>query len=331
MKLNPLALQASIVAAAKYLPPLKVTADEIDNRIDKPSGWTASKTGVLERRYADGQLQSALAANAAKAALESANLQLGDIDLLLSASGVPEQPIPSNAARFLAALAPDHRGIACYDLNATCLSFPVALEHAALSLTHQRYKRVLIIASEIASKGLDYSEPESAALMGDGAAAVIVERAEVPKRFASSFQTFPEGIALAEIRAGGTRLHFSDQPSTRDSLFHMDGKALFRLVSKDLTRIVNQALDRANLQLSDIDLVIPHHASFPAIELLRNRLHISPDQLYQNLATHGNTIAASIPMALSDCIESGRLNRGQNVMLVGTSAGVSIGVTIFEY
>lgn len=314
------------------LPQKVVTASELDRLIGKPDGWTARHTGVLERRWVEGELQSELGAAAARAALQEAGLDLGAVDVLIGASGVPEQPIPCTAARILAELDPAAKEVAAYDLNATCLSFLVAFDHAAQLIETGRANCVLLVSSEIASLGLDFSEAESAALMGDGAAAVLLRREEDGGRvLASRMQTFPEGIAFAELKGGGTRHHPTRCTFRKeDHLFHMKGKELFRLVSQHLGRQVAALMDAEGISWSGIKAVLAHQASGPAVELLGNRLGIPEEKLVRIYPRCGNTIAASLPMCLHELRQGMALESGDRVLFIGTSAGVSIASLLLE-
>lgn len=328
----------------------KVDASEVDKLIGRRHGWVAHRTGVISRYFINGEETAAkLGAAAIRQALSKAKLSLADVDALICASGTMQQPIPCTAALILKELGPDATGLATFDINCTCLSFVVGLDNASCLLHLGRYRRLLLVSVEVASPGLNWNEPESAALMGDGAAAVVLSKNVMSERFedresasgrslASAvhfalLKTYPEGAALAEVRAGGT-----EYPATRmsggtrqDFLFKMDGPNLFRLAAVHLPGFLEAFYSESGFSWDDIDLVIPHQASMPALKAMRRRLRIPKEKFFINVDRYGNTIAASIPIAMHQTIESGIMKRGMNVLLIGTSAGFSIGALVMTY
>lgn len=310
-----------------------VGAGEIDALTGMRSGWTAERTGVRERRWARGETQSQMGAEAAGQALADAGVFLEEVDVLIGACGAAEQSIPCTASRILSELAPRSRHVAAYDVNATCLSFLVAFDQAAMLVETGRANCVLIVSSEIASCGLNFQEAESAALMGDGAAAVLIKRVEGGSHVLSyEMRTLVEGVELAEIRGGGTRCHprrVMYQES--DYLFSMDGKGLFRLVVAPLVEMVETMLDREGLKMEEIKAVVAHQASGPAVELLSKRMGIPDGRLIRLYQKYGNTIAASLPMGLHELYQRGDLKQGDKVLFIGTSAGVSVATLLLEW
>ncbi len=322
----------ALLGTGVYLPQRVVAAAEIDGKIGKRTGWTAAHTGVLERRWVEDETQSEMGAAAARAALDDAKLGLAEVDVLICASGTPEQPIPCTAARILAELDPRATHLAAYDMNATCLSFLVAFNHAAQLIETGRAGCVLVVSSEIASAGLDFGDAESAALMGDGAAAVVLRRVESGSRVLSfEMKTYPEGVGFAELRGGGTLLHPSLHPfRPEDHLFKMRGKELFKLVSKYLGDQVEAVMGKHGVAWGDIKAVVAHQASGPAVSLLGKRLGVPEEKMIQVYPKFGNTIAASIPMALHELRSQTALRRGDKLLFIGTSAGVSIATLLLE-
>lgn len=324
-----------IIGTGKYLPSKKVASFEIDERFGKAIGWVKSKSGVEVRSFVEGETASEMAALAVHEAVKAANIELSQIDCIVSVSGTAEQPIPCNAALIQRQIGLSASRIPCFDINSTCLSFVTGLDTISYLVSSGRYKYVLLVASEVASVGLNWSAQENAMLFGDGAAAVIISssaKQEPSKILAGHMETFSEGAHFTEVRGGGTKIHPNDSRAKEtDFLFHMDGKAVFKLSSKYLHTFMERLLTEAGCTLHDIDLVIPHQASGMAMRILRNKLGIAEEKFMSIIHNHGNTIAASIPMALHEAIQQGKLVRGQRVMLLGTSAGLSIGGMIFDY
>lgn len=322
--MKPPFLPVSIVSSGKALPGRKVTSSELDARLSKSPGWVRKRSGIDHRFHANDEHQSAVAAQALNDALALGGIAADSIDLLICASGVQEQQLPSTAALVLDC-ARLRAGTPGFDVNASCISFPVALHLAASLLNTSAYRRIAIVASDLASRGIDWSNAETSLIFGDGAAAVIVERGDGSTGIeAYRLQTYPEGKAYCEIRAGTSRTpRLGAQPA--DFLFQMDGKRVFRLASSVMEGLLSELLGEAGLSLGDIDAVVPHQASHLGMRHLAERLRIPASQIVDIYATHGNQVAASIPTALHEAFVTGRAQRGQRLMLIGTAAGVSVG------
>lgn len=277
---------------------------------------------------------SQLAAAAAQAALNAAGWAAGDIDLIIGACGVMEQPIPGTAALIQRRLGLGGSGIPAFDVNATCLSFLVALDLIAMGMRVGRWRRVLLVSADIASAALDFSDPEASVIFGDGAAAVALEAtAGSSGLLAYRFETYGEEADLCRLEAGGTRLRPRDdlQGFLELARFQMDGPGVFRAAARRFPKFLNALLTEADLKIADLDLVVPHQASAAALEHLRRVLRVSPDRMVNIFADHGNQIAASMPSALHAAIAEGRVTRGDRLLLVGTAAGLSLGGAILQY
>ena len=315
-----------------------VTSDAIDTRLGLASGTVEARTGV-RRRFVERRPAAVPGAEAARAALHAAGLTLDDIDCLVAASGTPDQAMPSNAALLHHELGLSTRGIPAFDIGASCLGFLMALDVVSSLLASGRYRRVLIVASDIASCGLDWSKLESSGIFGDGAAAAVVDAGEAaaaaggPGILAASFLTLSEGVHACEIPGGGSRHHPSriDQPFPPLAQFHMDGPVIFRLAGERLTEFVDGLLAQAGVALADLHLVVPHQASGHALAFMRRRLRLRAEQVVDIFAERGNQVAASLPTALHEAITSGRLRRGDTALLIGTGAGVQMGGLVLRY
>ena len=239
------------------------------------------------------------------AARQRPRLALGRIaadrmDLILAACGVGEQPIPATAALVHGHLGLQKTGIPAYDVGATCLSFIAALDHAAMKIASGRAERALIVSADIASAGLDWSHPEAAAIFGDGAAAVVLERAgetDGSHCLALEIETWSEGRDACVLSAGGTRINPAcpGGVSPQDAMFRMDGQAAFRVTGRRLPRFLKRLLAAAGLGREQIDLVVPHQASAQGLTHAREILGFSAERVINIFATHGNQIAAAPP------------------------------------
>lgn len=328
--------RVKILGTGIYLPPQIVTAEEIDRKIGTQPGWTQRKVGVRKRYFVDQETNSQMGALAAKEAIASANLQLTDIDLIVSASGTTEQAIPCTASLIYKELAPQHQGIPAFDLDSTCLSFITALDHLSYLIEAKRYRYILLVSTEIASVELNWHHKESSALFGDGAAAVVIGPAEggTSKILASRMETYHQGAHLSEIRGGGTKYHprtYQGDLNLNDFLFDMDGQALYRMSAQHLPRFLQRLLQSANLTLQNIDMVIPHQASPAAMRLIQKRLQIADEQMFSYVDQYGNMIAASVPLGIHLATKQKKIKRGDYLLLLGTSAGLSLGGVLLVY
>lgn len=325
-----------IWGTGSYLPPQEVTAEQLDEKLNKPQGWVYKKSGVKIRHYAAGESASVMGAKAAFAALEAAGLELGDMDCIICANAIPEQLIPCTAALIQDEMWAGESGIPCFDINTTCLSFLAALDMVSYMIEAGRYDTVLLVSPEIASSGLNDKHPESATLFGDGAAAVVIGRSgegESSAIIASRMETYGSGRELSEIRGGGSGLPSTqyEAANAEQYLFAMQGEALFRKTSKLLPEFIQRLFQEACIDMSELKLVVPHQGSALAMRLLQKKLGIAPEQFMNIIENHGNMIAASLPMGIHLAVQQGRLQRGDRFALIGISAGISLGGMIIEY
>ena len=307
------------------LPRDRRSSADCDAALHLTEGTIARLTGVATRHYCGaGEDQLTMGLAAAQAALDDAGLTGADIDLIVGAAAVPYQPIPATAPAYQRGLGiPDGAAFA-FDVNSTCLSFLTALETCDALLRTGRYRRALVISSEVASRGLPWeTKPEVAGLFGDGAAAAVVSGEGTP--LITRFRTYGSGYESCNIGAGGTRFDFQREAEAfaAHSRFDMDGKALFRLTSQHFVPFVEALLDDTGWDRKEISMVIPHQASPMALAHMIRQCGFDPERVVNICAEVGNQIAASIPYALHHV--KGRLRPGDKVLMLGTSAGVSFG------
>lgn len=327
-------LPLKILGVGHYLPGRIVPSSELEQRCGLEPGWIAERQGVNERRRVTDETSSEMGAAAAREALDDAGLRPADLDLILNASGSPEQAIPDGAPLIQRRLGLGKSGIACYSVHTTCLSFLTAFDLSASLLATGRYRRILIVSSEITSKALNWTDPESSTLFGDGAAAAVLGRTpdgENSAVLAAHYETYGKGAHFAQLAGGGTRRHPNSPETTpADNLFHMDGPALLRMALRYSPRFLGH-LERAVIGgTAQLDVVIPHQASKVALDSLV-RLGFRDEQIVKTLDRLGNCIAASIPLTLHAAIRDGRLRRGNRALLIGTGAGLSFGAVVFTY
>lgn len=318
-----------IVGLGHYLPERVVANSELEAAYGLQPGWIERATGIRERRFATHETSSGMAAAAARRALDAASLTVAALDLIVVASSAPQQAIPCTAALVQRELGAPDGASACFDLNATCLSFLVALQTVAHLVDAGSYRTALVVSSEIAGRSRNPAEPESAALFGDAAAAAVLVRTppgETSALVCEQFATYSSGADLTVVRGGGTLHHPNDPATTAEmNMFSMHGPGVYKKAARVVAPFIARFLARANWERGQIDAVVPHQASGHGIGLLSERWGFRPAQLVVNLPERGNCIAASIPLALSEAVAAGRIHRGQRVMLLGTGAGLTVG------
>lgn len=322
-----------IAGMGVYLPARRVTSAELDERLGFPDGFIERKTGVAERRWIDGETTLDMGAAAARTALERASLGVQDLDLIVVAQSVPAQAIPCTAALLQRALG--GCGMPCFDVNSTCLSFLTAVDMAAHAMAAGAYRTVLVVSSEVASLGLNWSHWESSTLFGDGAAAAVLTASrdgDASAILTSRMETYSEGAEYTTIPGGGT-LNRPGRPDYRPEMdtFHMDGPRVFRLASARMAAFLERLHAPLPPHERGCDLLVPHQASIFPIRQLTARFGYAEERVVVNLTTRGNCVAASIPIALCEAIETGRLARGSRVTLIGSGAGLSLAGMVFVY
>jgi 3-oxoacyl-[acyl-carrier-protein] synthase-3 len=330
-------MRLGVLGTGKYLPKKIVRSTEIDLKLGLTAGTIESKTGVGSRHFIQDETLSQMAKYAATQALENAQLKANQIDLIISAGASPEQIIPCNAVLFQKELGLGESGIACFDIDATCLSFLSALDYASSAIAVGRYKNVLIISSEISSLGLNDEDIETVGLFGDGAVAVIVgqpDKKHSTEIIDHQLRTYSSSADLCQIVGGGSKLPGYEYCTSNKSsyLFQMNGPKLFKQAMKYLPGNVEEFFTKNNnYSLSDVKFVIPHQASGSGMALMRRRLNIEAERWVDILNTHGNCIAASLPMALHELTQNNAVKPGDLLLLIGTGAGISVGMTLLRY
>lgn len=326
---QPSSLPVQLAGLGAYLPERRVSSAALETQLGLTPGWIERRTGVCERRYADGQSTVEMAAMAIRQALAMAQREVTEIDLIIGASTAPHQAIPCTASLVQRALGAPDGGSLCFDINATCLSFLVALQNAAHLVASGAYHTAVIYSSEMPSRSLNPAEPESAVLFGDGAAAAVLTR--TPPGATSSvgpghFATFSSGAELTELIGGGTRHHPNDPTTTPEmNLFHMDGPAIFKKAGRLLGPFLTNFWAQSGTEPMAFDWVVPHQASRHGLDFLSARCGFAAERVLANLATRGNCVAASMGLVLTEAVQSGQIKRGERLLLLGSGAGLTLG------
>lgn len=322
-------MKIRICGTGRALPAQRVTAAELDRK--HGSGDLVASTGVATRYQCTSETQIDLALAAVESALVDAECSPQDIDLIISGASVPYQPIPATAPLIMHRLGVDDGTAAAFDVNATCLGFLTGLEVAARMITSGAARGAIVVASEVASRALPWdTHPDVAGLFGDGAAAAVIKSTPDGSETAVAalhMRTYPSTYDACGIGAGGTRFDFQKNPTefTANALFAMNGKDLFRVTTQHFNGFVTDLLSKAGWSHGSVDWIVPHQASPGALDHLVRQTGFSSDRVIRIAEEVGNQVAASIPFAFDVARGDGRIKRGDKVLLLGTSAGVSFG------
>ena len=317
--------QFTITGWGKYLPPHIETAEDLSKKINKSSDWIISRAGVSERRVSDIDVDK-MGAIAAKQAIGNKPAP----DLIINASGVPKQTIPDTSVFIQKELG--YEAIPSFSVHSTCLSFITAMNVAGSLIHSKAYKNILIVSSDRGTRGRNFNEPESAALLGDAAAAIYLEPSNDSSGLVDfEMSSWPKGADLTEVRGGGTNLHPQDEETQdEDNLFSMNGPEVFKYSLPKVYEMILNILKRNQLSQPDIDLLIPHQASGKGVKAYWKFGGFDKGKVMDIINETGNCVAASLPLALVMAYEQKRINEGDKIFLVGTGAGLSIASAIIR-
>ena len=323
-----------IVAMGKYLPK-KVLSADIEKKHGIPLGWSERYSGVNSRHHVTFESGGYMGARAIEKALEKASISLKDIDLIISASATFDYPLPNQASIIKQELNDGLTlDIGTIDIDTTCLSFVSGFDLASKLLDGKQYKNIVLVSSEISSKGLDESNWETLTLFGDAAVAAVLQFDETcdAEFIKGGIKTYSIGATYTMIEGGGNVCPVKEfSYDSKLHTFQMSGKKLLKLAKQKIPLFMDWFFEDLPYSLTDIEVIIPHQASKMGLLVFTQLYPFKPDQIRGNLSTNGNCIAASIPMVLHDEIEAKRIQRGQLVLLTGTSAGFSIGGVLIKY
>jgi len=323
-----------VAGSGAYLPRDTVSASRLDDLTGQPPGTTQARFGVTRRHWAcPDETSSVMGAAAARNALDEAGWDPGSLDVILGACGVMEQPIPGTSVLIQRHLGLGDSGIACFDINATCLSFLIALDRVLAGFALGDWQRALIVCADIASAALDFSDPEASVLFGDGAVAFALEAHGPHIRLSHLFRTYGEAADVCRLEAGGTRLrpHEDLDGFLAASRFQMNGREVFRATSRRFPEFLGDLLAASGIAPDDVDVIVPHQASAAALEHLKRSLPDGNARTIDVYADVGNQIATSLAFALHTARATGRLGPGDHALLIGSSAGISLGGAVIRW
>ena len=285
----------------------------------------------IRYRISGDEKQISLAVAACQKALKNANISINDIDCIVSASAVGIQPIPCMAALIHEKIAKG-TSIPALDINTTCTSFITALDTMSYLLDSGRYKRVLIVSCDVASRALNPKQKESFQLFSDGAVAFIVEKTDKEVGIIDAIQkTWSEGAHSTEIRGGLSHFHPENySESTKEEfMFDMNGKTILSLCIKVIPKMMKEFLENNNMKIADIDMVVPHQASV-AMPIIMEKMGIPKNKYINEVKEFGNMVSASVPMTLSHALEKQKIKNGDIILLMGTAAGLTTNMMLIK-
>jgi 3-oxoacyl-[acyl-carrier-protein] synthase III len=326
----PAARYSRISGTGSYLPPNRLSnqalAEQLATQgIETSDEWIVERTGIRARHFvADGVVVSDLAVEAAKRAIEAAGCTASDIDLIIVATSTPDMIFPSSACIVQQKLGV--QGCPAFDVQAVCSGFVYAMTVADAMIKTGAANKALVIGAEVFSRILDFTDRTTCVLFGDGAGAVVLEASATP------------GILATELHADGRHVNILCVPGTvsggqilGDPLLKMDGQAVFKLAVGVLEDVARSVLAKAAKTEADIDWLIPHQANIRIMQSTAKRLKLSMDKVVVTVDQHGNTSAASIPLALDTAVRSGKIQRGDTLMLEGVGGGFTWGAVLLDY
>jgi 3-oxoacyl-[acyl-carrier-protein] synthase-3 len=318
-----------VLGCGSYLPARRVTNDDLTKIVDTSDEWIVQRTGIRERHIAaDGELTSDLAVAAARAALSAAQVDAQSIDLIVLATSTPDNTFPASAVAVQAAL-----GItqgAAFDLQAVCSGFVYALATTDGLLRAGVHKRALVIGAETFSRILDWNDRGTCVLFGDGAGAVVMEAQQQPGT------RDDRGILTSHLRSDGrhkSKLYVDGGPSSTGTVGHlrMEGKDVFRFAVGAITDVIKDVFRDTGYTADDLDWFVPHQANKRIIDGSAHKLGIAPEKVVTTVDLHGNTSAASIPLALDVAVKDGRIKRGDLVLLEAMGGGFTWGAALVRW
>lgn len=318
-------MYSRIAGTGSYLPAEVLTNEELARRVDSSDEWIRTRTGIRQRHIAAAtETTSDLALHAARRALDAAGIAPHDVDLIIVATTTPDMIFPSTACILQQKLGTSHG--AAFDVQAVCSGFVYALAIADRMLVSGMARNALVIGAEIYSRILDWSDRGTCVLFGDGAGAVVLVPSKEP------------GILTAKLHADGSHRDILCVPGqvqngkvTGTPFLRMDGGAVFKFAVKVLAEVAEEALAECHMTAGSIDWLIPHQANIRIMDATAKKLHLPHEKVVVTVDRHGNTSAASIPLALDEAVRDGRIRSGQHVMLLGVGGGFTWGSVFLRW
>lgn len=320
-------IHARVIGTGSYLPGEPVSNTDLMARgIDTSDDWIVERTGIRRRHLAASDVTaSQLAYEAGARAIAAAGCAPSDIDLIIVATSTPDYIFPSTAALLQAKLGIANGG-AAFDLQAVCTGFAYALATAEKFIRSGSHQRALVVGAEVFSRILDWNDRGTCVLFGDGAGAVVLEASDAPGILATALHAdgSHHGILCVPGQVSGGNV-------TGDPFLRMDGQAVFKFAVRVLNEVAREVVDAAGLSMNDVDWLIPHQANIRIMQATAKRLGLPEERVIATVSEHGNTSAASIPLALDLAVRDGRIQRGQKILLEGVGGGFTWGAALIQF
>ena len=318
-------MYSKIIGTGSYLPAKVLTNYDLEKMVDTSHEWIVTRSGIVERHIAaEGELTSDLALQASRRAIEAAGIRPDEIDLIIVATTTPDQIFPSTAC-----ILQDKLGIkqgAAFDVQAVCSGFIYALNTADMFIRGGQVRNALVVGAEVLSRVLDWTDRSTCVLFGDGAGAVVLQASNEPGIIGAKLHSDGSQRGMLEANA-----RISDGKVEGNPYVYMDGQAVFKFAVRVLSEVVQELLTEQGLQDSDIDWLVPHQANIRIIEATAKKLGLSMDNVVLTVAHHGNTSAASIPLALDTAVREGRVQPGQKLLLEAVGGGFTWGAVLVRW
>jgi 3-oxoacyl-[acyl-carrier-protein] synthase-3 len=324
--------RAVVAGTGSALPARELSNDDLARMVETSDDWITTRTGIKLRRIAeDSETTAYFATEAAKKALANAGLTPEEVELVIIGTITPEMVFPSTACFVQHALGAKNAW--AFDLSAACSGFVYSLSIAQHFIEGGRHKNALVIGAETLSKITDYTDRTSCILFGDGAGAVVVKSAQDGKKgiLYSTMSSDGGGWTSLNCQAYGSRFPVGKQLEDPKKVFmQINGREVYQMAVRKIVETVNDCLDKCELKIDDIAMLIPHQMNARIIESAAKRLEISEKKVFMNIALYGNTSAASIPIALDECVKSGKVKSGDIIILVSFGAGLTWGANVIQ-
>ena len=319
---------AKIVGTGSYLPDRVLKNEELESRVNTSDAWIRERTGIRERRIVDEEESTVdLAERAARRALEAAKVDPSELDLIVVGTTTPDRIYPATACRLQARLGAG--GCPAFDVQAVCTGFIYALGIAEKFVKTDSAKKALVVGADTHSRLLDWEDRGTCVLFGDGAGAVVLEASDEPGILSTHLHADGKYEHLLYVDGGTPRGH--GRIADGNAYTKMQGNEVFRIAVRTLARIVDETLAANNMSKHDIDWLVPHQANHRIIDATAKKLAMSPEQVVVTVGEHGNTSAASVPLALDTAVRDGRIKRGQTLLLEAFGGGFTWGSALVKY
>lgn len=323
---------AAIIGWGMALPRQVVTNDDLAQRIDTSDEWIRTRTGIVERRIAGpDEYTSVLATQAGREAIERANLTPNDIDMVILATCTPDRPFPGTAGVVQSNLR--IKRAPAFDIVAACSGFIYGLSVATSMIQSGMSRNLLLVAADLFTHFIDWNDRNTCVLFGDGAGAVVLQATEEPLgQLSTRMGANGAGETMMAVDAGGTRMPATPELLAQGKQYvYMNGREIFKHAVRDMSESALAAIEDAGLSLNDIQLVVPHQANLRIIDAVAKRLGVPMDRVIVNLDHYGNTSAASVPLALYEAVQQGRVKDGDHLLLTAFGGGLTWGSSVIRW